>query len=138
MILTKEALNKFAEFVKQVEVDGEGRPANVEYCAPSGRWVTTIEKQCLSIIYFDLFKYRIKPKPKMRPMDYRDAKQLLGLKVKKDNEFATINFVNEDFVVVFTFSNLGIVYVECNFEDLFSKYTHLDGSKLEVQDENDN
>ena len=145
-MITKELLNEFAEFVKDIEFDSIGRMVNVEFYGNaydgSVGWMPVKEWEFVTLIGYLNNKLRIKSKPKIRPMDFRDVEQLLGLKVKRSiisdvsdkemAEFAIINRVTERGV---WFKYDWRDKYRISFFNLHKHYSHLDGSMLEVEDD---
>lgn len=65
---------------------------------------------------------RVKPETKLVPFNFSDAESLIGksVKLRDGSTFKTITFLNEQIVAFGGF--------ECDYADLFKRYTFLDGS----------
>lgn len=128
MRMSKEVLNEYIEFLKQIELDENGYPNNTEFFKSGYGWEPTYETHCFTIAGFQNGSYRIKPKPIMRPMDFREAERLLGLKLKHKfiAIFLTIIEVGEEGV----FTKRGAL----TFKELHKLYNDINGNKLEVED----
>jgi len=127
----KKTLADFAEFVKQIELDDDGLPTNLE-----ARKVNLVWERVYSTVYicYDMFyneNVRITPKPKMRAMDFRDADKLIGQVATYCNNGITLYYVIINGCFNDKISADSTTYAYDDFHEL---YTRPDGSKFEVED----
>ena len=122
----------FAEFVKQIKLDDNGAMTNLEYYDYKDTcWHKMSDMSIITYVNFAYNKLRIKPKPKMRAMDFRDADKLIGQVATYCNNDITLYYVVIDACYD---DKIGAAGTTLTYDEFHEFHSRPDGSKFEVED----